>query len=543
MKPKVHLGQRQNAQAGQIPASVKGINALTSLAKMDEEECVYCFNILPEDQGMKVREGYVEWANGWDGGFAKTVITFEGNIDAEDRLWVANVEGIWDVTIQGTTAPVQVVTWPSSANNAGICSYVAYSNDGDARFLLLCDGENGYYTWEQETDTWEKRVEGTNPGEIDGVDPDLFNFVMIWKERVWFVQRESGNAWYLDDAGGISGDVIQFNMSAQFQFGGPLVSLHNWTLDGGNGIDDHLVAISGAGDIVIFAGVNPENAADFGLVGSWYVGELPAGNRIASEFSGELYILSVQGLLPLSSLLNGSGIESPDTYITAKISPFIRVIMDRVRLDFGWHIHIHPKQSLLYVNTPPISDRQQIAFTMYFGSRAWGAIRGLNKSHTANWQGEVYWTDIDTNKIYVQRGNVDQVFLDEEEDGPPVAIDWSLLTAYSTLGAPAQFKRVQYIRPMFVANSEVAHNATARFDFNIEESLVPPVFTGGAAGIWDDLETLWNQAFWAGGIFASENPRGASGMGRNVAISIRGKTGNLTILVAFDITWDTGGYM
>ena len=135
MRPKVHIGQRQNVQAGQIPAPVKGINALVSLARMNEEECIYCFNILPEDFGMEVRDGYAEWANGWDGGFAKTVIAFEGNTDADDRLWVANPEGIWDVTTEGTTAPVQVVTFPSSAGNAGICSYVSFSNDGNSRCI------------------------------------------------------------------------------------------------------------------------------------------------------------------------------------------------------------------------------------------------------------------------------------------------------------------------------------------------------------------------------------------------------------------------
>ena len=543
MRPKVHIGQQQNVTATQIPASIKGINAVVSLARMDIEECVYCFNILPEDFGKEVRDGYVEWANGWTGDFARTVIAFEGNTDADDKLWVANSEGIFDVTIEGETSPAQVVSWVSSADNAGICSYVNYSNDGDARFLLLCDGENGYYIWEQETDTWEKIVEGVAPGEIDGTDPNDFNFITIWKQRIWFVQRDSGNAWYMESPGTITGDVVQFNFSDQFRFGGPLISLHNWTLDGGNGIDDHLVAISGSGDVVVYAGTDPASESTFGLVGSWYVGELPAGNRVATEFSGELYVLSVQGLLPLSNLLNGSGVETPDTYVSAKISPYIRAVMDRVRAEFGWHIHIHPKQSLLYINSPQVLGRAQVAFTMYFGTRSWGVIRGLEKSHTANWQGEVYWTDKSQNRIYIQKGNVDAVFLDQEADGLPQGIDWSVLTAYSTLGAPAQYKRVQYIRPMFVASADPAFNVNARFDFDITESDVPPSFTGGSSALWDDVTALWDTSTWGGSIKASDNPRGAVGMGRNVAISVRGRTGEATTLVAFDITYDAGGYM
>lgn len=543
MRPKVHQGQRQNSTAAQIPAPVKGINASTSLARMDEEECVYAFNIMPEDFGMRVRRGYAEWANGWDGGFAKTVITFEGNTDADDKLWVASPEGIFDVTVEGTTAPVQSVTFPSSTGEAGVCSYVNFSNDGDERFVLLCDGQNGYYIWTQSTDLWEKIAEGVDPGEINGIDPDIFNFVMIWKQRIWFIQRESGNAWYLDVPGTLTGDVTQFNFSDQFRFGGALVSVHNWTLDGGNGIDDHLVAISGAGDVVIFAGTDPESADTFGLVGSWYVGEVPFGNRIATEFSGELYILSVQGLLPLSHLLKGSsGMENPDSYITAKISPYIRAVMDKVRTQFGWQVHIAPKQSTLLINAPRVSGRSELGFVLYFGNGAWGMHRDIPTAHFQSWQGEVYFTDNLTNKLWINRGNVDRVYIDSEE-GVPQAIDWSLLTAYNTLGQPAQYKRLQYIRPMFVANANPAFNVSARFDYDVEESSTPPVFLGGSASLWDEVNALWDTGLWGGGIKASDNPRGASGIGRNVAVSIRGRTGEPTNLVAFDITWDQGGYM
>ena len=540
MRPKVHIGQQQNVNAAQIPAPVKGINATASLARMNPEECVYSFNIMPEDFGMRVRRGYQEWANGWDGGFAKTVIAFEGNVDADDRLWVANVEGIFEVTVEGTTVPVQVVTFPSSAGNAGICSYVNYSNDGNDRFVLLCDGQNGYYIWEQTTNTWTKIAEGASPGEIIGIDPNEFDFITIWKQRIWFVQRASGNGWYLTTPGTITGTVTQFNFSDQFRFGGSLVSIHNWTLDGGNGIDDHLVAISGAGDVVIFAGTDPTSSDTFGLVGTWHVGELPEGNRVATEFAGELYILSVQGLLPLSNLLNGSGVNKPDTYVTARISPYIRIVMDTVRKEFGWQIHIAPKSSILVINTPKVVGRAEVGFVLYFGNNAWGIVRGLPTAHFTSWQGEIYWTDNLTNKLWITRGNVDRVYLDPEE-GPPQAIDWSLLTAYNTLGQPAQYKRIQYIRPMFVANASPAFNVTARFDYDVEESNLPPSFIGGAKGLWENA--LWNDGIWGGGIKASDNPRGASGLGRNVAVSIRGLTGEPTVLVAFDLTWDQGGFM
>ena len=675
MIPQLRRGQRQTASAQTIPAPIDGINAVTSMATMSQEEAIYMVNILPEDFGCEVRDGYHEWANGWTGGPAKTVIPFEGNIEADDRLFVASVEGIFDVTAEGTTAPVQVVTFPSSAGNAGICHSVNYGSDAGERFLLVTDGENGYYIWEQLTDTWTKVVEGG--GGIQNVDPALFDFVTIWKARIWFIQRDSGIAWFLSQADSILGPANEFNFGDQFRSGGTLRSIHNWTLDGGAGIDDYLVGISGAGDVIVYQGTDPTSKADFGLVGSWFVGSVPAGNRFASEYAGELYILSVQGLLALSNILNGANKAQKTTYLTNKISPYIRVVMDTTKEQFGWHVHIHPKQSLLYINSPPRPGAPQTAFTLYFGHLSWGLISGLDRAHTANWRGEVYWSDINLNKLYIQRGHVDKVFLDPIQDGEPEAIDWELLTAYNSLGTP-EYKRVQFIRPMFIGEGgNPAFVVKAYYDYDVTRLNQPPVYAFGAQALWgnagrysfalqsegadlmvlsiqdgtiqlsgvttidvtigahplatltwsvpnsryegasvgiqaylvgeigNDLATVidpdilasanytlnpaalgldagfnqplfdiendplppptqlgslqpsvifgtgipttgegtWNGSDWSGGIQTSDNPRGANGMGRHVAINIRGRTSNDTTLISFDVIWDTGGLL
>jgi len=483
VKPLMRRGGQQRAQGTTLPSPMRGVNATRVLTQMEAQEAIFMINILPEDFGCEVRDGYAEWANGWTGTPARTVITFEGNSNAEDRLWVANSEGIWDVTVEGTTAPTKDVAFPSPSNNAGICSYVNYGNDAGDRFLLLCDGENGYYVWTQTTDTWDKITVGGGGG-ITGADPALFNFVMIWKQRVWFIERDTAVAYFTSKSESFLGAVNPFNFGDQFRFGGPLVSLHNWTLDGGAGIDDQLVGVSGAGDVIIFKGTDPTSSADFQLVGSWYVGRVPKGNRIASEFSGELYILSVQGLLPLSLLLNGSGVDKPETYVTKKIAPYIRAIMDDTLNEFGWHIHIHPKQSLLFVNSPPRLSKGQFAFTLYFGTMAWGTTRGLAKSHSANWKGEVYWTDIERNKVFIQRGFVDSVYIDSDVDGEPEPIEWDLLTSYTALDAPATYKRVQHIRPMFVGGGTPTYNVKAAYDFSVLEQTSSPAFIGSGQAQW-----------------------------------------------------------
>ncbi len=538
--PQLRRGQQQNSQATTIPASMEGINVVTSLALQSPAECVYTYNLISQDLGMVVRKGFEEWANGWTGSVAKTAIPFEGHLDTHDKLFVANDQGIWDCTTEETTAPTQVLTWATVGGEAGYCSYQVFTNDGNDMFVLLCDRVNGYHVYTQTTNTWAAVSEGVGAGQVSGVDPALFDYVMVWKNRVWFVQKDSSNGWYLDIAT-LYGAATKFNFGSQFRQGGSLRMMYNWSLDGGLGIDDLLVAVSAAGDIVVYQGTDPDNASTFSLTGSWFIGGVPKGNRFGVEFGGEVYILSVYGLLPISQLLNGSSTNDPNTYLTAKISPFIRQVMTEFREELGWQVVVHPEDAQLHIDTPQDTARANVSFVQYFGNQAWSMERGLDKSHTVNWRGKTYFTLGDRNSIVIKRGEKDSVWIDPVVDGPPAPIEWSILTSYQNMGEPARFKRCQYIRPQFITDALPSFSVAARYDFDIREEGAAPPLPVLQNGIWDI--TNWDASIWGGTLERVDNVSGARGMGRNIAIAMRGTSVSRTILVAFDVIADSGGWM
>ena len=77
--------------------------------------------------------------------------------------------------------------------------------------------------------------------------------------------------------------MTKFTFGAKFTYGGALIGVWSWTIDGGSGVDDFLVAISRGGDILIFQGADP-SLADFALIGSWFVGEVPDSRKIVDPF-------------------------------------------------------------------------------------------------------------------------------------------------------------------------------------------------------------------------------------------------------------------
>jgi hypothetical protein len=116
---------------------------------------------------------------------------------------------------------------------------------------------------------------------------DTANFaaVMVWKSRVWLVEKGSTRAWY-SGINAIYGTYTSFDFGSKMRSGGPLANLYDWSYDGGSGMDSLLVAISTAGDVVIYGGTDPTSAATFGLKGSWSLGGVPAGRNIATANGG-----------------------------------------------------------------------------------------------------------------------------------------------------------------------------------------------------------------------------------------------------------------
>ena len=529
-------GQRGSTVAGQVPAPVLGINVLNSLAQMNPAECIYTFNMVSQDGGVRVRDGYAEWANGWVGD-AGTIIPFNGFDPANDKLFVATSDGIYDCTSRGETAPTKVQNFTSSAGLAGYGVYTQMMSLGEEAFLFYADGENGLYRYEEVADVWIQVTSGAGAGQMTGVTPETVNYVTVWKNQLVMIQRDRATAYALP-ARTLSGAANQVVIGTQFKQGGSLKAAYNWTLDGGVGVDDYLVFVSSEGDVVIYQGSGFE-AQDFALVGVWNIGRMPFGNRFGVEFGGELYLASSYGVVPVSYLLNGANVADPMTYLSRKVGPYLRNIVEEVLDERGWQLFVDPKDSLLYLSTPPRASFEQIDFVMYFADQAWSMSRALNRGHSAVWEGEVYWLDRDVPKLFIEEGTVDGVYLDPATDGDPVPIEWDLLTSYNDLGQPAYIKRCHFIRPNFLSELAPSYSAEARYDYDVAENTSGIVQVVNDVGIWGT--GVWGEAVFGGGATPTSKTGGAGGMGYRVAIAMRGSTIGDTRIIGFDVMSDQGG--
>lgn len=138
--------------------------------------------------------------------------------------------------------------------------------------------------------------------------------------------------------------------------------------------------------------------------------------------------------------------------------------------------------------------------------------------------------------------DIDEVLITPDPESPinGTPIDFSILTTFQNYDEPALFKRGKYVRPQFVAQIEPKTTTRFKYDYDLAElvNLNAEILSLGSR--WD-VDT-WDNAIWAGEEASGfDQIVGGWGMGRNVAIAMRGNSTTETTLISWDVIYDSGG--
>ncbi len=537
--------QQQNTQPQFFAAQQGGVNAIAGAATAPADDALIMLNMIPAEFGVTVRLGYREHCLPvpLGDGINTLMPLVAETVGSVKKLFACTNDGIYDVSTAGG-APVKVVDFTVKGGNAGWCSWCNFSNIA-GQWLLVCDEANGYYIHDIDANTWTKVTMGAAAGQVESdsladygpIDPANFDFVMVWKKRVWFIERGTGKGWYLD-VGTITGPVKAFQFGNKFKYGGHLKALYNWTLDGGEGVDDYLISLSSAGDMIVYKGTNPDTT-DFGAHGSWFIGRVPEGRRCGEDNGGDLLILSVFGMLQPSKLIGGLPLTDQQASLSYKINPRINEVLSRSVNMMGWQVKQDPKNLLTIIITPKELGRDYMQFAYHTATKAWAQFVGVPMRTAESWDGQFYFGD-EANRVYTYAGNLDRVML-ADAGATANSIEWELLTTFQAMGQPAQFKRVQLLRPMFIGGSVPSYLIAARYDFDLSSLPGSPTYIPPGGGLWDT--GLWDTDVWGGGYIVNQPPYGGNGVGRHIALSIRGRSTAQTIYVGTDVLLDGGGLL
>jgi hypothetical protein len=354
---------------------------------------------------------------------------------------------------------------------------------------------------------------------------------------MWYIEKNSTSAWY-SDVGVFGGTLTEFNFGSRFRYGGILAVLADWTLDSGEGPDDYIVAVSSAGDVIVYSGTDPSSSATFGLIGLWFIGAVPFGRRIISFYGGDMLVLSTYGLISMGALLQGKDPFSLEASLSWKIQAFINTAMQTTRLQFGWEIKIHPNLSRLIISSPLQAGKVYTQYVYDLNLKAWSIWENMPITTSEQYNSEMYIGTGATPQVYKVEGTLDNVLL---AGGTPLQVDWQLLTSYQDMEQPEQFKRMQFVRPIFLGAAIPSYTIKAYYDYNLDALPSPINAVAPGIALWD--AGVWDTAVWGGGEIAFQPPIGAWGLGKTMALSIRGRSLVETTLIAIGVMWDSGGIL
>jgi hypothetical protein len=509
---------RNVAQSISIPAPIGGWNARDSLANMDPRDAIYLANWVTTPTSVNVRLGYSNYSTGLPAQ-VETLMGYAGG--TTDTLFAASNNNIYDVTAGGAVGAA-VVTGTGNSR----FQYINVATAG-GQFLMAVNGSSKLrgYTGS----AWY--VDGDASHDITGLDTATVSNIVLFKNRVWLIQKNSLNVYYLA-SGAISGAATVFPLQGVARLGGYIVAGATWTIDAGYGLDDQLAFVTSKGEIIVYGGTDPANVSTFSLVGVWRLGA-PVGNRCFQKYGGDLLLISQDGLLPMSSALQSDRLD-PRVSLTNKIQYAVSNAVTSYGGNFGWDITYFPKQNLLFLNVPVNTGSGQQQYVMNTITQAWCNFTGWNANCFLLWKDLLYFGG---NQVVCKAWDT------QADNGANIVADGK--QAFNYCGAPGRVKRWTMMRPYIITNGGTPGlQAAINIDFDdsnpyLAANLNP---TPTSNGIWGSGN--WGTMLWGSPQNVQRQWQGVVGEGYSVAPRLKAVTNGLTAQwMATDLVFEAGSIL
>jgi hypothetical protein len=429
---------------------------------------VYLIGVNGEDDGF-IFDGDFFWAN-ISGGVSRL------NYDAET---VAFVDG---ESITGGTSGATATIYRVTDEGAGV------------GYLLIYDITGTFV--DNETLTGSIAGSATSNGVASVISPGVtfgssglttadMSYVWVYKNRLYFAQKDSLVAWYLDDADAIGGDATPFPLSGVFGLGGSLMFGQAWSLEGGaqGGLSEQCVFVSNQGEVAIYQGLFPGDADTWAKVGTYRIGR-PLGKRAFLRGGGDLAIATSVGLVPLSKAIS---LDITSLNIATVSYAIADAWADATQLRGfdDWQCALWPEQKMAIVSPPDlIGSSEPVLFVSNSETGAWARFTGWQALCMEVFRGQLYFGSPD-GKVF--QANVSGV----DEDLPYTG---TVVPMHDDFGNPTSLKVPKVARTVSRSNTAINAQVTTSFDFDDARPSPPDAAASDLGNVWG--EGIWGQSVW-----------------------------------------------
>lgn len=442
-----------------LPSPILGLNVRDAISSMQPQYAITMDNYMPTETAVIIRSGYTKYVKL---GEVKTGIkTLAYYSRPNQEKFIALYDGkAYDVTttnftefnVEFTNTYCQTVQYKDRL-------YFVNGTDKPKVFYVDEDNNKHFEDW----------------GFTGATNDKLFINCAVSKEFLWFVERNTLKAWYSAEAGNVAGQLKSFDLSQISKKGGYLIAVENWTVDGGQGIDDYTVFITSQGEVLIYSGSNPNSADDWQLRGSYNISK-PIGYRCTMRYQGDIVIITEDGYIPMSKMLslNNSG-QSSDIF-SDTIRGLVIKRTSQNKEKKGWESVVYSKKGYAIFNVPVANQFEQHVINVNTG--AWCRFTNIRSYCWCNYGDSIYFGSDDT--IY----KFDDGYSDNGSE-----IEGKIEQAYNNFGTPA-IKKISLINPR--TKCSTAYNLTIYTNVDFQK-----VNVNYATNIGEIGGSLWNSSSWS----------------------------------------------
>ncbi len=490
--------QAQSRSYPIVPA-VRGWIANEPLANGKPGGAYLLENWFPLQNSIRLRGGSRLYAtvNGGDPVYSMFVYR-SGTLE---RFFAATETDILDITTVGDAGTVvsayYILTNPLTGaylTNPDTGAYLL----GDLRPEAVTGQTSGYYSTAMFGNVggdFLSAVNGTDiPQKFDGtaweahaftgsgLDATKLSFVWSYGSRLWYIEKNSLKVWYLP-VDSINGAMTSFSLAGIFQEGGSLVMGGKWSLDAGDGLDDKWFVITTTGEVAVYQGTNPGDAAEWSKVGVYKVTP-PMGPKALTYAGGDPLIATEDGLVPLSAAVNKDEAALSLAAVSQAIEPEWKKEVQG-RSGGPWELLKWPSRNMMIVSFPGTSARNYYCLVCNIETGAWTKFTGWNTQCMALFDDNGFFASNDGKVYRMESGGSD--------DGLPYTCTYVALPDH--MKAPGAVKTIHSMRTTVETSFDAIVQVSASVNYQIDlppaPDSGPDIITGAR---WD--QARWDQARW-----------------------------------------------
>lgn len=473
-----------------FPAPVKGWIQSQSPAIDNPGGASILENFFPTTRGIRPRGGSLRHAS-IDDPVQSLLVWRSGTLE---RLFASDAHSLYNVTAPAspTIQPPADVTGQSG----GFYSGAMFANSG-GDFLVAVNGSDSRLLYDGSS--WS-----TAPA-ITGVSSAALSYVWVFKNRLFFVEKDTMNAWCLAvDA--IGGAAVQISLSGVFKKGGSLLFGETWSVDAGDGLDDICVFISTTGEVAAFSGSDPADPDNWSAIGRYDIGR-PLGQNAHFRAGGDLIIATTDGLVPLSAAMDKDPAALTLAAITRSIEEeWKRQAVARESSKF-WACVKWVARNMAIIGLPTVGASETYCYVVNLLTGAWAKYTGWDIAALAELGNIVLFATSSGGIFIAEAGGTD--------DGNAYAS--TFVGLYDHLGMPSAAKTVKMARSTWLFRKPFLPKISFSFDYLPRFGAYPNAAIHPDLDVWD--LGLWNVAMWDSGTSLETVTRWVSVAGNGFAVA------------------------